>query len=310
MGAGLLCGLGLVYLPTPKRLGAAAGHRAGPTALPGMANGPASQQLAGDPTLMLPGRGLYLRATAQHHRGWSGPASLLCVAPRVPHRGRCDALDARATPTAAQPGATPRVRQAPDDSAFGLSSDVPSGTPTTRLRERDQDARHRAGLTRTRRPRSLHGNRDRPPCWDRGPLGEPRVGPRATSSVPRATDGESRHGAVTCPALDPGPVHRCGWLCAPGSCLHCPPSSARPCCPCPSLIREPRPGLARPRSWGRGQEHQVPGVHEGPKPQAPRGAALRGKCWRQEAGQGQNRTLKIRRAKGYEWIMAAVNTLV
>lgn len=166
----------------------------------------------------------------------------------------------RPRPPTARPGSTPRVQQAPR-----LSSDVPSGTPpTTPPRARpglpdpgvawcpaqagseDGAPMPEAGLARRTRPSSTE-----PPWQQRqvtvlGPQPAGRAPCRPWSHVlcPPATDGESRHGAVACPALDPGPVQRCGWLCTPGSGLRCPPSPSRPC----RLGKGPPP-IPEPLPW-------------------------------------------------------------
>lgn len=226
-----------------------------------MAKGPAGQRLAGEPTLTLSGRGLHLRATARHDRGGRACLSLPRAAPARPTQRptRCRGRAGHVHPWHGQ-------ARRPACSRPHVSAQMsPRGRPQLHPRERDQGcptpawpgARPRPAVRTVppcrkpaspggpiRRPRSLHGNRDRSPCWDRSPPGEPRVGPGATSSVPPATDGESRHGAVACPALDSGPVQRCGWLCTPGSGLRCPPSPSRPC----RLGKGPPP-IPEPLPW-------------------------------------------------------------
>lgn len=91
-------------------------------------------------------------------------------------------------------------------------------------------------------------------------------------------DGVSRHGAVACPALDPGPVQRCGWLRTPEAVSTAHPVSAALPLPWGGLAQVLGAGIRNTRSLGsmRGPNHR----HQ-------EGLLF------EEAGQGRSRTLRV-----------------
>lgn len=288
----------LVYLPTPKSLAAASGLDPEQVPRPCAAwltDQPASSGLGSDPRALGKRPVPEGRSTAPRHHG--GGQALPVPPPSGTRESHTEAATVPWTPgprpPTAQPGSTSRMRLAPGGSASGLGSDVPAGTPmTTPPRARPGPPDPGGGLVPGSEPRAagcltpgagLAGRtRGRSAATEAAALG-PRPAGRApcrpwSHVLCPPCDGVSRHGAVACPALDPGPVQRCGWLRTPEavSTAH-PVSAARPL-PWGGLAQVLGAGIRNIRSLGsmRGPNHR----HQ-------EGLLF------EEAGQGRSRSLRV-----------------
>lgn len=230
----------LVYLPTPKSLGAATGLDPEQVPRPCAAwltDQPASSGLGSDPRAL--GKRPVPEGRSTAPRGWPGPA---CPSsewhPQVPHRGRHGALDTRVTPAhgtarldaprAAGPRWLcfwPRLR-CPRRDAHDHASESetraarPRRWPGARLRATRRRVPDARGWPRREDPRTLRGNRGRRAgTAARGASPVSALEPRPLSPVRWGI--AARSSRLPCPG--PGARSEVRLASHPRSCLHCPP---------------------------------------------------------------------------------------